>query len=131
MQFGVNISVKISVRENCSNTELFLVRIRTRNNSVFGHFSRSSSFSYPLEWHRTVVSDNSLFLLKRDRCFPVNIEKFLRTSANGCFFFHKKFHGFPIICWYIGTENTLDLKLESNPWNIFFPIPKKLYGGDL
>ena len=38
----------LSLREKCPNTELFLVRIqsecrniRTRNNSVFGHFSRS------------------------------------------------------------------------------------------
>ena len=38
----------ITLREKCPNTELFLVRIqseyrkiRTRNNPVFGHFSRS------------------------------------------------------------------------------------------
>ena len=38
----------LTLRENCPNTELFLVRIqskcrkvRTRNNSVFGHFSPS------------------------------------------------------------------------------------------
>ena len=46
-----------SMREKCPNTELFLVRIfglriqsecrkiRTRNNSVFGHFSRSDTIS--------------------------------------------------------------------------------------
>ena len=40
--------VKQSLRKMCPNTELFLVRIflysdwiRTRNNSVFGHYSRS------------------------------------------------------------------------------------------
>ena len=40
-------------REKCPNAELFLVRIflysdwiRTRNNSVFGHFSRSEIYSY-------------------------------------------------------------------------------------
>ena len=38
----------VTLREKCPNTELFLVRIqsecektRTRNNSIFGHFSRS------------------------------------------------------------------------------------------
>ena len=41
----------VTLREKCPNTELFLVRIqseyrkiRTRNNSVFGHFSRSVMF---------------------------------------------------------------------------------------
>ena len=40
-----------SLREICANTELFLVRIflysdwvRTRNNSIFGHFWRSDCF---------------------------------------------------------------------------------------
>ena len=40
-----------SLHEKCPDTELFLVRIqseyrkiRTRNNSVFGHFSRSEEF---------------------------------------------------------------------------------------
>ena len=40
-----------TLREKCPNLELFLVRIqpeyrkiRTRNNSVFGHFSRSDNF---------------------------------------------------------------------------------------
>ena len=46
--------LKYSLRENCPNTELFLVRIllylgkyrkiRTRNNSVFGPFSRGDCF---------------------------------------------------------------------------------------
>ena len=42
----------ITLREKCPNVELFLVRIflysgwkmRTRNNSVFGHFSRSVNY---------------------------------------------------------------------------------------
>ena len=43
-----------ALRENCPNAELFLVRffqqsecgkIRTRNNSVFGHFSRTASYN--------------------------------------------------------------------------------------
>ena len=56
----------MSLPENCPNTELFLVRIflysdsvnlriqseyrkiRTRNNSVFGHFSRSEWFNFSL-----------------------------------------------------------------------------------
>ena len=51
-------NVKCSLREICPNTELFLVRIflfrteyrkiRTRNNSVFGHFSRS-------DWHPSSI----------------------------------------------------------------------------
>ena len=43
--------------EKCSNTELFLVRIQseyrkiwTRNNSVFGHFSRSDLLQYMISW---------------------------------------------------------------------------------
>ena len=46
--------LSISLREKCSDTEFFLVRIfphsdwiRTRKNSVFGHFSRSVSYLYP------------------------------------------------------------------------------------
>ena len=45
--------LSISLREKCSNTEFFLVSIfphsdwiRTRKNSVFGHFSRSVSYLY-------------------------------------------------------------------------------------
>ena len=45
------LSCSSTLRKKCSNTELFLVRIqsecgkiRTRNNSVFGHFSRSATF---------------------------------------------------------------------------------------
>ena len=45
------LSWNISQREKCPNTELFLVhiqfkyeKIRTRKNSVFGHFSRIVSF---------------------------------------------------------------------------------------
>ena len=47
---GASLYVKgfMTLREKCPNTELFLVRIqyeyrkiRTRNNSIFGHFSRS------------------------------------------------------------------------------------------
>ena len=36
-----------ALREKCPNLELFLAeyrKIRTRNNSVFGHFSRSDNF---------------------------------------------------------------------------------------
>ena len=47
----VFIFLKNTLREKCPNTELFQVRIqsecgkiRTRNNSVFGHFSRSDMF---------------------------------------------------------------------------------------
>ena len=46
---------KVTLREKCPNTEFFLSvlscigtesrKIRTRKNSVFGHFSRSVSFS--------------------------------------------------------------------------------------
>ena len=45
-----------SLREKCPNMELFLVRvqseyrkIRTRNNSVFGQFSRSESYQNNFE----------------------------------------------------------------------------------
>ena len=47
-QVSVYLRMIISLREKCPNTELFLVRIfsysdwiRIRNNSVFGHISRS------------------------------------------------------------------------------------------
>ena len=48
----LKLAQDISLREKCPNAELFVVRIqseyrkiRTRNNSVFGHFSRSVSNS--------------------------------------------------------------------------------------
>ena len=47
-----NDATILTLREKCPNMELFLVRIqaeyrkiRTRNNSVFGHFSRSESYT--------------------------------------------------------------------------------------
>ena len=69
----IELSWWMALREKCPNTELFLVRIflysdwirsiqskcririiRTRNKSVFGHFSRSVTFSRGIEmWHRT------------------------------------------------------------------------------
>ena len=49
-----NLILHQSLREACLNTELFLVRIkseyrkiRTRNNSVFGHFSHSEKYWNP------------------------------------------------------------------------------------
>ena len=54
-----NVSACNHKGEKCPNTELFLVRIqfecgkmRTRNNSVFGHFSRS-------EWDKVKYTSNS------------------------------------------------------------------------
>ena len=48
-KFQCILSILYTLREKCPNTELFLVCvfphsdwIRTRNNSVFGHFSRSA-----------------------------------------------------------------------------------------
>ena len=59
-------SVKFALREKCPNTEFFLVRIqseyrkiRTRNNSVFGRFSRSiREFIYNLT---TTIVDKKIF----------------------------------------------------------------------
>ena len=63
----------ISLREKCRNTEFFLVRIflysvqiqeiRSRNNSVFGHFSRSLCNN-----HRGDFSNKTLQVLRAFTC---------------------------------------------------------------
>ena len=91
--YGVNLRIQAEYR-----------KIRTRKNSVFGHFSRSVCNSsicklalltyLPLTEAATGVLCQSLFFDKvagrpatllqkrlRHRCFPVNFVKFLRTSV--------------------------------------------------
>ena len=61
------IDIWYSLREECPNTEFFLVRIflysvriqkktRTRKNSVFGHFSRSDFYIF-ISWDYDLKSD--------------------------------------------------------------------------
>ena len=61
---------RVSLREKCPNTELFLVwiwKIRTRNNSVFEHFLRSVYFLHT--WRKVSVHETFRTL----SCYFLNV----------------------------------------------------------
>ena len=61
---------RVSLREKCPNTELFLVwiwKIRTRNNSVFEHFLRSVYFLHT--WRKVSVHET----FKTLSCYFLNV----------------------------------------------------------
>ena len=67
-----------SLRENCANTEFFLLRIRTRKNSALRYFSHTDSFQYVRQFPEEI----SPFFEKnqnRDNLRLLNIEFFLQS----------------------------------------------------
>ena len=83
---------RLSLREKFPNTELFLVHIfpysdwiRTRNNSVFGNFSRSV-------WHVKLVVNCMIPRIYKSKSYSSNYRWIQRisTPANNCLF--KVYH---------------------------------------
>ena len=83
---------QITLREKCSNTELFLVRIqseyrkiRTRNNSLFGHFSRIDCFLFDKDLHHERVKKD--FVATVVRMWLISILQETFSSFNNSFTF--------------------------------------------
>ena len=86
--------ISTSLREKWRNMELFLVRIfplqskygkiQTRNNSVFGHFSRSAFYIYLDYFPKSFYCFDNLIYLTTSEYFIVSM-KFTQLSLDFCF----------------------------------------------
>ena len=90
-----NAAVKkhITAWKKCPNTELFLVRvnlrkqpeyrkIRTRNNSAFGHFSRSVCETFRMKWYFMPLEQKNMEFLIQIYLISIFLIVFLQLNSD-------------------------------------------------